>query len=71
MVTAKFKVTHVTRFEGDSVEVNLQPVMSDDSNKDWSGYTPAGEIKMRITNPAASDQFAPGKKFLLTFEESN
>ena len=41
----------------------------DDCNKDWSKYTPSGEIKMMITNPAAIDQFEIGGVYQITFEQ--
>jgi hypothetical protein len=39
-----------------------------DANVDWSKYTPQGELKMTITNPAAFDEFDIGSVFKLTFE---
>lgn len=39
------------------------------ANKDWSKYTPSGEIKMMITNPAAIDQFEIGSVYQITFEQ--
>lgn len=53
--------------------VTLVPVYSSDKespNYSWSQYTPSGKIELSITNPAAYEQFAPGKKFLLTFTET-
>ncbi len=41
----------------------------EDCNKDWSKYTPSGEIKMMITNPGAIDQFEIGGVYKLTFEQ--
>lgn len=41
----------------------------EEANKDWSKYTPSGEIKMMITNPGAIDQFEIGGVYKLTFEQ--
>lgn len=37
-------------------------------NKDWSKYTPSGEVKMTITNPEAVSQFELGGVYELRFE---
>lgn len=42
---------------------------TDEANKDWSKYTPSGEIKMMITNPGAVDQFELGGVYKVTFEQ--
>lgn len=50
--------------EIDSVTVTLQPVYGtgeDDSNKEWSKWTPSGELRLSITNPAAYKQFRTGQ----------
>lgn len=44
---------------------------SDTDNVDWSKWTPAGDIQMYVTNPAAFDQFEVGKHYALTFEEAS
>ncbi len=41
----------------------------DDVNKDWSKYTPAGNLKMTVTNPGAIEQFQLGEVYSLTFEK--
>lgn len=46
----------------------LKGLSEADANVDWSKYTPQGELKMTITNPAAFDQFDIGSVFKLTFE---
>lgn len=71
MVTAKFKVTQVNDF-GQYRQVFLSPVYSPDKtspNYSWSQYTPSGKMEMTITNPAAYEQFAVGKSYLMTFDE--
>jgi hypothetical protein len=54
----------------ESVEVHLQPVYGtgeDDSNKEWSKWTPSGEVRMVITNPEAYNQFEVGKTYFVDF----
>lgn len=71
MVTAKFKVNQVNDF-GSYRQVHLAPVYSNDkssANYSWSQATPSGKLEMTITNPAAFEQFAVGKCFLMTFAE--
>lgn len=48
----------------------MAPVYGSDAkpaNKDWSKYTPQGELKMTITNPGAIEQFELGKEYYLDF----
>ena len=69
-VTAKLRCAEVTDY-GSQRKVTLRPVSdTEGSNKSWSEATPAGECWLSITNPGAFEQFAPGKTFLVTFEES-
>lgn len=71
MVTAKFKVSQVNHFDSYR-QVHLSPVYSPDKtspNYSWSQWTPSGKLEMTITNPAAYEQFAVGKTFLMTFAE--
>lgn len=70
-VVAKFKCTRISHNES-YVEVVLVPVYSSDptsENYSWSKYTPSGEIKMNITNPAASKQFELSKSYIINFTE--
>lgn len=39
------------------------------ANKDWSKYTPSGDLNIVITNPAAIDEFSPGDVFMFTMEK--
>lgn len=41
----------------------------DDANKDWSKYTPSGDIKLMITNPPAIDEFEIGGVYEVTFKK--
>jgi hypothetical protein len=38
-----------------------------EANKDWSKWTPSGELKMMVTNPAAIEKFELGKEYYLDF----
>lgn len=74
-VRAKFWVTGIRHVHqgGDQVfaEISLAPVYAGQdgqpANADWSKYTPQGEIKMGVTNPAAIEKFALGQKFYVDF----
>jgi hypothetical protein len=71
-VRAKFFVKQIiNHHNGDPTsdqagEVVLGPVYDDD-NKEWSKWTPQGEIKMTITNPAALEAFELGGKYFVDF----
>jgi hypothetical protein len=73
VVRAKFqclevKHLHQTDPNGVHVEVRLAPVYGNgEDNKSWSKWTPAGELKMTITNPSAAEQFDIGKTYYLDF----
>lgn len=48
--------------------VRLQPVYGDcPENKEWSRWTPSGEVTMQITNPAAVGRFELGKAYWVDF----
>lgn len=50
--------------------VTLQPVYGegeDDSNKQWSKYTPSGELRLTITNPDVWPELVIGRTFFMTF----
>lgn len=54
----------------EAVTVTLQPVFGgddDEANRDWSKWTPSGEIRLTITNPEAHSQFAIGKSYFVDF----
>jgi hypothetical protein len=74
-VKAKFRCTNVstsaTNYGStpgaiEAKTVTLNPVC-DEHNKEWSKWTPSGEIKMTINNPAAFDQFTPGECYFVDF----
>ncbi|WP_439611522.1 hypothetical protein [Reyranella sp.] len=47
----------------------LKGLPENEANKEWSKYTPTGELKMTITNPAAFDQFDIGCVYKLSFDK--
>jgi hypothetical protein len=54
----------------EAVRVTLQPVYGksdDEANRDWSKWTPSGEVTMTITNPLAYEQFKIGKAYYVDF----
>ena len=77
MVRAKCRVTG--RSESTSISpgggvlqvtVTLQPVYGgadDEANREWSKWTPSGEIRLTITNPLAYEQFVLGKAYFVDF----
>ncbi len=51
--------------------VALRPVYGDTpENKTWSKYTPSGEVKLYITNPAAADAFEVGEEYFVDFSKA-
>ncbi len=73
-VRAKFWVTdiehHHTAGPGEvCATVTMMPIYNngDPENESWSKYTPSGELRMTITNPAAIDAFEKGKPYYIDF----
>ncbi len=73
-VRAKMKVVTITPFHTNgpdevNAEVRLMAIYddADPQNKTWSKYTPVGEARMVITNPAAIDGFEVGKFYFVDF----
>jgi hypothetical protein len=71
-VRAKFKclgINHLpTQSSAVRAEIRLIPVWEQDGvNRKWSEATPAGEIKMLITNPAAIEAFELDKSYFVDF----
>lgn len=70
-VRAKFKCHSKALYEGDTGEVVLNPVYGNSGeNSSWSRWTPAGEMKMTITNPEALEYFKPGVEYNLLIERA-
>lgn len=74
---AKCRITSVTDTTGitgdgkvEQKTVVLQPVYgagNDDANKEWSRWTPSGELRLSITNPAIFPELVCGKSFFVDF----
>lgn len=70
-VRAKFRVRSINHLETSSpdavlAEVSLYAVYGDGKgNESWSRFTPSGDLKMMITNPAAIEVFELGKDYFL------
>ena len=71
-VKAKFRCHFIQKAEDDSYRViHLSAVTSDKvGNEDWSKYTPAGDIRMHISNPAAFGQFEQGGEYFVEFSKA-
>lgn len=79
MVTAKFKVSRITpygpfqlkdgKISGDCTmaEIELTPDYAQGRNAEWAAATPAGVIRMTVTNPDALDKFAVSDCFTVQF----
>lgn len=72
---AKVRITRVESSlhpkSGDHRKVTLQPVYGDGddaANKEWSKWTPSGNIELTITNPEVWPELTPGACFIVTFE---
>ena len=72
MVRAKFRCNAVLapEWKGEGRQVHLQAVYGQDGsdNASWSKATPAGQLSMFITNPAAYEAFEEGKEYFITFD---
>lgn len=70
-VRAYFEVSRVvpSEYQAGAATVELFAAFKDGQNVDWSKWTPAGSIKLQITNPAAVEQFVEGKRYYVVFEE--
>lgn len=66
-VRAKFYVQEIT-WRAWGVELKMAPVTRGDDNKEWSEATPSGHLTMTVKNALASDNFAPGQEWYLTFD---
>lgn len=73
-IRAKFTITsvlHSTDGAGNKTQeqITASAVMtrSDESevNKQWSKWTPYGELKLHISNPGAFDRMRPGQYFFV------
>jgi hypothetical protein len=69
-VRAKFFVQERTETASGQDRVVLGAVCRGEDNKEWSKYTPSGQITMTIKNDLATSQFDPGKEFYVDFTEA-
>lgn len=75
-VTGRHETTGITK--GGNVEqvtITLMPVYADqdgddEANKQWSKWTPSGEVRLTITNPEAYNQFKLGKAYFVDFHDA-
>lgn len=67
-VRAKFKVASVTEQEGGLKTATLHPVTTGSpENEQFFKWTPSGQIQLGTINPAAAEQFVPGRQFYVDF----
>ena len=70
-VRAKFQCVEIKHMFGNpdgSAEIRMIPVYGNgEANKEWSKWTPSGELKMLITNPEAIAAFDLGGEYFLDF----
>lgn len=70
-VRAKFKVASVTESEGGLKTATLHPVTSGSpENAEFFKWTPSGQIQLGTINPAAAEQFTPGRQFYVDFTQA-
>lgn len=67
-VRAKFKVTQITESEGGLKTAVLAAVHGGSpENTEFFKWTPNASISLSTMNPAAAEQFTPGKQFYVDF----
>jgi hypothetical protein len=70
-VVAKFRVTHVTNYDGGNAAISMHPVWHandpDHPNRKFWDATPSGHLEMNVTVPASSAFFEPGAVYTVTF----
>ena len=64
-IRAKFVCNSVTKTV-DAEQIAFSAAQGE-SNKQWSKWTPSGQLSMSITNPAVLGKFEPGKFYFLDF----
>lgn len=71
-VVAKFYIAELKRasFDPEQLTVVMQAVTRGEENKEWSKYTPSGNITMVVKNEAVKAEWNErlGQEFLVTFE---
>ena len=71
MIRALFRVESIKSNRSPGQEVELSAVTDDKTpeGQKFAKYTPNGNMRMYIDNPAAQEQFTIGKKFYVDFNE--
>lgn len=69
-IQAKFKCISVKDYEGGNQESEFAAATGP-GNESWSKFTPMGNLRIGITNPAAQGQFVPGSFYMLLISEAN
>lgn len=69
-VRAKFFVQSVEHHASGQAVIKLGAVCRGEDNKEWSKYTPAGNITMTVLNELATEQFVPGEEFYVDFTKA-
>ena len=70
-VRAKMQCIEVKELGAETKQVRLCAVYEDGkANKEWSKWTPYGEVVLGITNPDAFNQFVQGKVYYVDFTET-
>lgn len=68
-IVAKFVVNSIEELVGQK-NIKLTAVYGNGTeNKEWSKFTPCGNISINITNPDAYNQFSVGSEYLVNFEK--
>lgn len=75
MVRAKFKLQEMKIVASNPDEVSavmtFNAVYGDGKeNKEWSKYTPSGQLTMTVTNPGAVSKFQVGCEYYLDFTKA-
>lgn len=67
MTRAKFRCNSVETFDGDARTYRFAPVYDPSVPEDarYARYTPIGELRMQVDNPAVT--FEPGRDYYLDF----
>lgn len=69
MFTCQSKENDASNSQQGNVYLTAVSGGSEEATKYFS-YTPYGELRLGILNPAAFNQFEPGKIYLLTIDEA-
>ncbi len=57
-----------------SEEISMSPVYSDkdgSANKEWSKFTPCGQLKFTVTNQLAFEKVLPGQFYFVTLNQTD